>query len=116
MKKIALLMALIFIVLPVTANAASPRMVTIWPSISFDGTTANCSVSITADSTNDEIEAVVKLWHGDSCIATWNVSGTGFLNVKKSKTVIKGEEYALTADITINGNTRPTVSTVGTCQ
>lgn len=114
MRKIALLLALLLCALPVTANAAAPRIVGIVPSISFVGNTANCSVSITADSINDDITAVVKLWDGNSCIATWNASGAGFLNINRSKVVTKGVEYVLTVDVTINGVKRPTVSTCGT--
>ena len=115
MKKMALLLALLLCVLPITANAATPRIVGIVPSIDFDGNIANCSVSITSHSFNDDIEAVVKLWNGDSCIATWNATGTGFLNVNKSKVVSKGIEYTLTVDVTINGVKRSTVSTSATC-
>ena len=46
MRKIALLMALLLFILPVTANAATPRLVGIRPGIDFDGKTANCTVSI----------------------------------------------------------------------
>lgn len=116
MKKIALLMALLLFVLPVTANAATPRLVGIKPGIEFNGTTANCTVSITGDSMKDDIEAVIKLWQGDSCIATWNASGTGYVFFSKSKTVTKGREYTLTVDATINGVTQATLSYTDKCE
>lgn len=115
MKKIALLMALLLFVLPITANAATPRSVNISPGIKFEGTIAYCSVLVTANSTNDEIKVVVKLWQGDRCIATWNASGTGFVNFSESKAVNKGTEYTLTADVTINGEKQPAMSFSGKC-
>ena len=60
MKKLALLMALLLFILPVTANAATPRYVNIRPGIDFDGTMATCTVSVTGNSMKDEIEIVVK--------------------------------------------------------
>lgn len=115
MKKIALLLALVLLVLPITANAATPRIIGIKPGIAFDGTTANCTVSVTGETMKDKIEVVVKLWQGNRCIATWNASGTGFLNFSKTKIVTKGVEYTLTADVTINGTKYPTVSFTSLC-
>ena len=116
MKKIALLMALLLFILPVTANAATPRLASIRPGIDFDGTIANCTVSITGDSMTDDIEVVIKLWQEDSCIATWNTSGTGYVFFSKSKTVTKGKEYTLTVDATINGVTQATISYTDKCE
>lgn len=110
MKKIAFLLALLMFVLPITANAATPRSIFIKPGISFDDDTANCTVSVTGNSMKDDIEVVVKLWQGNICIATWKTSGTGYVNFSKSKTVSTGVEYELTADVTINGIKQPTVS------
>ena len=115
MRKTALLLALLLFVLPVTANAVTPRIVNIVPSINFVGNTANCSVYVTGNSTKDNITAVVKLWDGGNCIALWTGAGSGYLNMTKSKEVTKGVEYIMTVSVTINGVTRPTVSTYGTC-
>lgn len=116
MKRIALLMALLLFVLPITANAATARSIIIKPGIAFDGTTANCTVSVTANSMTDEIEVVVNLLQGNTCIATWNASGSGFVNFSKSKTVNKGSEYTLSADVTINGVAQPTMTFTGKCE
>lgn len=110
MKKLALLMALLLFILPVTANAATTRYVNIRPGIDFDGTVATCTVSVTGNSMKDEIEIVVKLYKGSNCIATWSESGTGYLNFLKNKTVSKGTEYTLTAEVEINGTMQPPVS------
>lgn len=115
MKRIALLLALILCVLPVIAQAAAPRAITIVPTINFVGNTANCSVYVTPDNFDDNIFAVMKLWDGGTCIALWTGRGSGFLNMTKSKVVTKGVEYIMTVEVTINGVKKPTVSTYGTC-
>ena len=110
MKKIAFLLALLMFVLPITANAAAPRSVFIKPGISFNGNTANCTVSVTGNTMSDDIEVVVKLWQGNSCLVTWNTSGIGYVNFSKSRTVSDGVVYTLTADVTINGIKQPIAS------
>lgn len=116
MRKIALLLALLLLVLPVTANAATARLINIKPEIGFDGTTANCTVSVTGNSMKDEIEVVAKLWQGNSCIVTWKMSGTGYVALSQSKTVTKGKEYTLTADVSINGVAQKTSSFTSKCE
>lgn len=116
MKKIALLMALLLFVLPITANAATSRSVIIKPAIKYDGTNATCTVLVTGDATKDEIEMVVKLWQGTTCIATWKASGTGYLSFSQTKTVTKGKEYKLTADVSINGIAQKTSSFTSKCE
>ena len=115
MRKIALLLALVLFVLPVTANAATPRNVTIIPRLGFEGETAKCSVTVTGNSINDNITAVIKLWDGGYCIATWTASGSGYLNMNRTKEVNKYSEYIMTVEVTINGVKQDTVSTYGTC-
>lgn len=116
MKKIVLLMALLIFNFPVTVNAATPRYINIRPGISFSGTTAHCTASVTGNSINDDIDIVVKLWKGNSCIATWEDSGLGYVYLSKSKTVQKNYEYTLTIDAIINGQAQPTASFTAKCK
>lgn len=113
MKKIAFVLALLMLVLPITANAATARSIEITPGIQFNGNTANCTVSVAGNATRDEIDVVVKLWQGSTCIVTWTTSGNGYVYFSKNRTVRSGVEYTLTADVTINGITQPTVSISG---
>lgn len=119
MRKIALIIALIMILsVPTTAYAAmseeiSPFVLRIYPHISFDGKTATCSVNVLVDSSSDRISITMKLWQGNSCIATWSTSGTGCMQFSRSKNVTEGLQYKLTADVTINGIAKPTVSVYG---
>ena len=53
MRKIIISFAMIVVLMiPLTAQAAGMRSNTIIPRLSFSGTTANCSVTVMADSTN----------------------------------------------------------------
>lgn len=121
MRKTALLLAFILVMaIPVTANAASPDEINpyalhVRPGLSFDGTTANCSVTVIGENTSDSISIIMKLWQGNSCIATWSTSGKGYVQFSRSKNVTEGLQYKLTADITINGIAKPTFSDYGTC-
>ena len=110
------LVLLLAMLLSLPAYAASPRVMTILPAISFDGTTANCRVSVSADRSTDQISAVIQLWNGSTRIARWTDSGTGYLLFSNSATVSKGKTYELTVDVKINGVSKPQVSIEGTCK
>lgn len=92
-KRIIPLILLLAMLLSLSAYAASPRVMTILPAISFDGTTANCRVSVSADRSTDQISAVIQLWNGSTRIARWTDSGTGYLLFSNSATVSKGKTY-----------------------
>ena len=116
-KAISFLLFLVFLFAqPVCAEAASPRAATIWPSLAFNGTTAQCSVSVTAEHFTDDIEIVVKLWRNGQCLKTWEDSGTGYLIFDKTTTVTKGYTYTLTADVVLDGAIQPTVSVSKECK
>lgn len=121
MRKTAFFLALILILsVPTTAYAAIPEEISpfalkIMPSLSFDGETANCTVTVIGDNMSDSISITMKLWRDNICCATWTASGSGYLQVSRTTNVTTGSEYKLTADITINGIVKPTISTYGSC-
>lgn len=115
-KRIIPLVLLLAMLLSLPAYAVSPRVMTILPAISFNGTTANCRVSVSADRSTDQISAVIQLWNGSTRIARWTDSGTGYLLFSNSATVSKGKTYELTVDVKINGVSKPQVSIEGTCK
>ena len=121
MKKTICLLALILVmVIPFEVNAAvadenNPYALHVRPSLSFDGTTANCSVTVIGENMSDNISIIMKLWEGTTCIATWSTSGKGYVQFSRSKNVTADVQYTLTADVTINGITKPTFSDHGTC-
>lgn len=98
-----------------TAYAASPYVAQVVPSISFQGTTAKCSVFIVADKSSDSIDATIKLWQGNRCVKTWNDSSTGDLDFSGKIKVTKGKNYELTVDATISGKKLQRFSIEGTC-
>ena len=98
-----------------TAHAASTRAASVVPRISFDGTTASCTVFIAADRPTDDIDAVIKLWQGSRCIETWEESSVGDLAFSGKVTVSKGKTYRLTVDVTLEGKAHPRFSVEGTC-
>jgi len=103
MKKIALLLAILLLVAtPIKAQAATPREAIIMPSLTFTGTTANCSVRIVGDASNDYIEATIKLRSVSSVIQTWYIMGTGFIDWEDTAQVTAGRYYMLTVDVIIN--------------
>lgn len=117
LKKRILPILFIFLMLfSSTAYAASTRAAAVVPRISFDGTTASCSVFIAADRPTDDIYAVIKLWQGSRCIKTWEESSVGDLAFSGKVTVSKGKTYQLTVDVTLDGKVQPRLSVEGTCK
>lgn len=117
MKKLSLLLAIIMILsIPMTAHGATPRILSIMPELSFDGTTANISVAVVGDTMDDEIDVTVKLWYGSSCIQTWTDSDKGYVFIDGTAIVTKGRTYKLTVDVTYNGVTKPQVYVEGKCE
>ena len=85
------------------------------PTLSFNGTTANCYGSVTTGSANSTIKATLTLWDGSKVVDSWSSSGTGSLYLSGSCTVSKGKKYTLTLDATVNGVSISRTSTSGTC-
>ena len=116
MKKVALILAIVLVIsMPLSVHAAEARILSIYPEISFNGTTAECSLAVIGDYTTDELDVVIKLWRGSTCIKTWSDSGEGYIFWEGTATAVKGKTYTLTADVTINNVTKPRVSVSGTC-
>lgn len=117
-KYICAILAFILVlsaILPVSAAAATPRVMSIIPGLSFSGTTAYCELQVNTDSLDNDIYATIKLWNGSKCVAIWGTSGKGYLSYSATRTVSKNTTYTLTADVTINGVAEPQVSITRTC-
>lgn len=99
-----------------TPDDVSPLAFRMIPQISFEGERATCTAIVFGDNMNDELFVTLKLWQGNTCIATWSTSGTGHLQFTRTKTVTRGVQYKLTLDVTINGVKEPTASVLGTCK
>ena len=108
-----LLAAAILSTLVLTVAAAESRSTKYAPILSFDGTTANCSVSITA--IGKPITATLELWHGSTRVAQWSDSATSRLIIDEDCTVTKGQTYTLKVSGTINGVSFTGTPVTGTC-
>ena len=97
-KRILPILFVFLMVFSSTAYAASPRVAQVVPGISFNGTTATCTVFIAAEQATDDIDAVIKLWRGSQCIKTWERSSVGDLAFSGEASVTRGKTYELTVD------------------
>lgn len=114
MKRSLAILLIVGLLLSIPVHATVKGM-TYRPQLSFDGNTANCSIIISANA-DDEITATLKLWRGNTCLATWTETGTGHLRIVETKSVTVGYAYMLTADVTLNGSTQPRTITSAMCK
>ena len=105
------LVIVLLISLCASVYAVESRTQQVFPSLSFSGTTANCSVSVYGDS---KIEVTLELKNGTKLVDSWSDSGTNYVMLSGSHKVVSGQTYTLIASGTINGRTFNT-STTGTC-
>lgn len=111
MKKIALLLVLVMLVsMPLSAQAATQRMLRIYPSISYAGNVATCTARIIGNSTAEYLEATIKLWRGSSCIETWQATGYATILFSETATITPGSTHTLTVDLWVNGVAQDRVS------
>ena len=97
----------------ITVVAAEPRATSYKPSLTFNGTTANCSITII--DIGKPISAVLELWHGSIRVAAWSGSATSRLIISEECTVTKGETYTLKVSGTISGVSFTGTSVTGVC-
>lgn len=114
-KRYLLIGGILAILLTTSAYAIVPRTYAA-PELYFSGRTANCAVEVAADYSTDKINASMALWNGRTCIASWEKSDVGFLELSGEATVDKGKTYELTVDITINSKVYPTASISKKCE
>jgi len=95
--------------------AVEPRVATPTPSLTFNGTTASCSVVCTGDSKQDKIDVKLTLYQGSSRVTSWSASGTQRVRLAKEYTVKSGKSYTLTVTYSINGTEQTPVSVTATC-
>ena len=108
------LVLVLVLTIPITAYATA-RTCYIYPYLSFNSKTATCKVNVTGYASTDDIDIVVKLWKGSSCLKTWTAEGTGYIFFKETYTVTRSGEYTLTADVTINNTPLSRVSANANC-
>ena len=112
-KRILALTMILVLALAISAQAAM-WSASINPRIEFNGTSATCIVSVRGE-VGDAITVRAKLWQGSACLKDWQASGVVSVILSKPATVVKGETYRLTADVTIDGVKHPTKAYSATC-
>lgn len=108
-----LLATVILSSLVISAAAAQARTIDAVPVLTFDGTTANCSVSITA--LGKSITATLELWRSDTLMDSWSDSATSRLIIDEDCKVTPGQTYTLKVNGTIGGVPFTGTPITGTC-
>lgn len=93
-------MLILSLSVPVFAEA---RINAVTPTISFSGTTANCSVTISAIDKN--INANLELWCNGSMVNSWSGRGQSLVIINGSHYGISGREYIVKVTGTIGSET-----------
>ena len=110
-KRFVAVFFIISMLLMLPAHAATARAIVVAPSIKFDGTTATCCVTITADRPTDTISATMELKQGNTLIDSWSGTGTWSLKLEETATVSKNKTYDLFVSYSVNGVEKTPVST-----
>ena len=75
------LVIVLLISLCASVYAVESRTQQVFPSLSFSGTTANCSVSVYGD---NKIEVTLELKNGTKLVDSWSDSGTNYVMLSGS--------------------------------
>jgi len=115
MKKSILSISLVLaLVICMCAPAfATTRASSIYPTLYFSGTTANCSVSISA--IGKDIDATLELWRGAKKVATWSDSGQHYVTISGTYAATSGSTYTLKVTGTIDDVSINCVPETATC-
>lgn len=102
-KRIFSVLLAIMLLLAISANAnAAVKSVRSSLSLSFSGSTANCSAVVRES--GKQINVTMELWHGSTLLASWTGSGTNYAIASGSySSVQSGETYTLNAYGTASG-------------
>ena len=93
--------------------AVEPRAPIARPTLTFNGTTANCKVIIT--SVGNDIDATMELWNGSNLVDSWSDEGTSTLTINGTCRVTKGVTYTLKVYGTADGQSFSSTPLSKTC-
>ena len=114
-KKVVALTVALTLVLAVAASATTPRSVSVFPTLRFNGTTAECEVLVFGNTENEALFATVKLMHGDEMLRTWYPFARGIMEFVETVDVTRGEEYTLMVRVDADTASTPWLSVSGRC-
>lgn len=117
MKKCWIVLGMILVLLFATtgAQAKESRAISNKPNLSFDGTTACCSVVCTGASSSDTVAATLILYQGSTYVDSWSDSGKGSVVLYGETEVESGKNYNLTLIFSVNGIKKPSTSVTKSC-
>lgn len=93
MKRTILVILCILLLGTIPAHAAEARAIPVTPTLTFDGTTALCGVTVSSYGKN--ISVTLELWNGNILVDTWSKNGISIVTISKSSLVSKGNTYTL---------------------
>lgn len=99
-KLVALLAVLTMMSLCAVPVAAATRAADASMTLTFDGTTANCSFSITK--LGKQIDATLQLWQGNTLLDSWSGSNMSKLTLNGTHSVVYGQTYTLKVYCTVD--------------
>lgn len=92
--KRTILVALCILLLgAIPAHAAETRAIPVTPTLSFDGTTALCGVTVSSYGKN--ISITLELWRSNTLVDTWTKSGNSTVMISERCNVASGNNYTL---------------------
>lgn len=100
-KRKAGILAVVLLLILATSVSAAMTETSVTRSLTFSGTTANCSATIKDN--GKTISATMELWCGSVPMAVWSDSGTSRVDLDGSLNVVTGMTYTLKVYGTING-------------
>ena len=115
-KRVLVIVSLLALMLTIPAYAAQKRAPDVLPGLSFNGTTATCSVLASGDYITDDISLEIELWQGNNLIESWSKSGEAYIEFADTVSVIKGKTYTLKVYAEINNVEIPVVTITKTCK
>lgn len=117
MKKTKFFAVVILVVMSLcmAAQAADMRAAGGTPNLSFNGTTAVCSVRCKGNVSSDQVSAKLTLYQGKTVVDSWSGSGKNYVTVSGQHKVTSGKSYTLTLTYSINGVSQTAKSTTATC-
>lgn len=112
-RRLCALAAVLVLVMTMTAHAAPARTPRPNGSLTFSGTTATCSTTLS--DYGKEIDVELQLWQGSTLVASWPASGTSKISVEGTCQVTKGQTYSLLVTGTVGGQAYTSPSVTKTC-
>lgn len=103
MRKIALLLAIVLVVSTPLTVSATPRMLTINPSLGFDGSTSVCQVTVVGNNISEYIQVTMMLKQGSKTLRTWYGEGSGYVYMCEYTRVLIGYTYELVVAVSVDG-------------